>query len=95
MDDKIAKRHSRVANDSPSPPPRERGRIAGGAFANPERLGSSPRGMRRPLSLRERVRVRGNQMPPTKTAGRILQAQPDWLPELMACGAKKKFPATF
>ncbi len=34
-----------------------------------------------PLSLRERARVRGNETPPTKTAGRTLQAQLDRLPE--------------
>jgi len=33
------------------------------------------------LSLRERARVRGNQTLPTKTAGQILQAQLDRLPE--------------
>jgi len=33
------------------------------------------------LSLRERARVRGNETPPTKTAGRILPAQLDRLPE--------------
>src|SRR5229473_5592696 len=33
------------------------------------------------LSLRERARVRGNETPPTKTAGRILPAQLDWLRE--------------
>src|SRR5437899_12923141 len=36
-----------------------RGRTVRGAFANPERLDSSPRGMRCSLSLRERARVRG------------------------------------
>src|SRR6266852_1967225 len=95
MDNKIAKRHSRAAGDSPSPPPTGRGRIARRAFASPERLGSSPRGMRCPLSLRERARVRGNETPPTKTAGRILQAQLDRLPEPIACAAKNKFPAAF
>src|SRR6266568_5259734 len=58
-----------------------RGKIARHAFANPERLESSQRGMRRSLSLRERVRVRGNETQPTETAGRILQAQPNRLPE--------------
>src|SRR6266705_3165897 len=47
------------------------------ACANPERLDSSRRGMGCSLSLRERVRVRGNETPPTKTAGRILRAQLD------------------
>ncbi len=37
--------------------------------------------MRYSLSLRERARVRGNETPPTQTAGRILQAQLDRLPE--------------
>src|SRR5947209_7478704 len=45
------------------------GRIVRCAFANPERLDSSQRGMRCPLSLRERARVRGNETQPTKTAG--------------------------
>src|SRR6267378_7708 len=34
-----------------------------------------------PLSLRESAEVRGNETPPTKTAGRILPAQLDWLRE--------------
>ena len=34
-----------------------------------------------PLSLRERARVRGNETQPTKTAGRILPAQLDRLPQ--------------
>src|SRR5438445_11445279 len=33
------------------------------------------------LSLGERARVRGKETPPTKTAGRILQAQLDRLPD--------------
>jgi len=51
------------------------------AFANAVRLDSSQRRMRRPLSLGERARVRGKVMQPTKTAGRILQAQIDRLPK--------------
>src|SRR6266849_5969723 len=43
----------------------------------PRVLESSRRGMRCPLSLGERARVRGNETPPTKTAGRILPAQLD------------------
>jgi hypothetical protein len=44
----------------------------------------------RSLSLRERARVRGNETPPTKTAGPILQAQLDRLPQSVACGAQKQ-----
>ena len=62
-------------------PPLGRGRIDRRGFADQERLDSSGRGMRYSLSLRERVRVRGNETQPTETAGRILQAQPDRLPE--------------
>src|SRR5258708_4872374 len=47
----------------------------------PRVLESSRRGMRCPLSLGERAWVRGNETPPTKTAGRILPAQLDRLPE--------------
>jgi hypothetical protein len=67
-----------------------RGRIFRRACANPERLDSSQRGMRSSLSLRERVRGRGNQTQPTKTTGRILQAQFDRLPEPVACGTQKQ-----
>src|SRR6266568_3689497 len=63
------------------PSPLGRGRIASRARDNPERLHSSRRGTRCSLSLRERARVRGNETPPTKTAGRILQAQLDRLSE--------------
>src|SRR5713226_7610039 len=63
------------------PSPLGRGSVARRAFANPERLDLSPRGMRYSLSLRERVRVRGNGTPPTEAVGRILQAQLDRLPE--------------
>ncbi len=66
---------------SPRPSPNGRGRIVRRALGNPERLDSSQRGMRCSLSLRERVRVRGNETQPTKTAGPILQAQLDRLPE--------------
>src|SRR5713101_919641 len=41
------------------PSPCGRGRTVRCAFANPERLDSSPRGIRCSLSLRERARVRG------------------------------------
>src|SRR6266849_3556641 len=54
-----------------------RGRIVRRAFANPERLDSSQCGMRCSLALRERARVRGNETPQSRTAGRILQAQAD------------------
>ena len=57
------------------------GRIVRRAVANPERLDSSQRGRRSPLSLRERVRVRGSEVQPIKTTGRILQARFDRLPE--------------
>jgi hypothetical protein len=70
-----------VTSPSPRPSPWGRGRIARRAVVNPQRLDSSQRGMRRSLSLRERARVRGNQTQPTKTAGRILPAQPDRLPD--------------
>src|SRR5713226_3844108 len=63
------------------PSPSGRGSVARRAFANPERLDLSPRGMRYSLSLRERVRVRGNGTPPTETPRRLLQAQIDWLAE--------------
>src|SRR5229473_1663063 len=63
------------------PSPLGRGSVARRAFANPERLDLSPRGMRYSLSLRERVRVRGNGTQPTETARRLLQAQIDWLAE--------------
>ena len=66
------------------------GRIVRRAFANPERLESSQRGMRRSLSLRERVRVRGNETPPTKLAGRILRAQLDRLPEPVTCATQEQ-----
>ncbi len=56
-----------VASPSPRPSPPGRGRIVRRAFANPERLDFSQRGMRCSLSLRERARVRGNEAPPTKT----------------------------
>src|SRR5258708_11130288 len=46
----------------PSPRAQRRRRIVRRAFANPERLDSSQRGMRRSLFLRERARVRGNEM---------------------------------
>ena len=70
---------SSVASPSPRPSPLGRGRIARRVFANPERLDSSQRGTRCPLSLRERARVRGNETKPTETAGRILLAQLDRL----------------
>src|SRR5207245_778381 len=66
---------------SPRPSPAGRGRIVRRVFANPERLDSSQRGMRHPLSLRERARVRGKETPPSKSAGTILPAQLDQLPE--------------
>jgi len=62
-------------------PPQSRRRIVRRAFANPERLDPSQRGMRCSLSLGERARVRGNETQPTETAGRSLQAQLDRLPE--------------
>src|SRR5258708_14109416 len=55
--------------------------MGGRGFANPERLGSSRHGVRYSLSLRERARVRGNEAPPTKSTGRIFQAQLDRFPE--------------
>src|SRR6266446_9717665 len=61
--------------------PQSSGRIVHRAFANPERLDSWRRGIRRSLSLRGRVRVRGNETQPTKTAGLIVQAQLYRLPE--------------
>src|SRR5260370_10684592 len=75
-----------VPSPSPRPLPHRSGRIARRAFANPERLDSSPRGMRCSLSLREIVaarsaRVRGNGAQPTETAGRISQAQLERLAE--------------
>src|SRR6266702_2197618 len=75
---------------SPQPSPLGRGRISRRACANPRRLDSSRRGMRCSLSLRERVRVRGNEAPPTKSAGRILQAQLDRLSEPVACATQKQ-----
>src|SRR5713226_8282606 len=72
---------SSVASPSPRPSPLGRGRIVHRAFANPERLDTLPRGMRSSLSLGERARVRGNETEPTKTAGRIFEAQLDRLPE--------------
>src|SRR6266700_6153816 len=63
---------------SPRPSPNGRGRIVRRPLANPERLDSPQRGMRCSLSLR--VRVRGNETQPAKTAGRILQAQLHLLP---------------
>src|SRR6266849_5456027 len=76
----------RCSNFSPSPRPSPlgRGRIVRRAFANPERLDSSQRGVRCSLSLRERARVRGNETPPTQTAGRILQAKLERLPAARA-----------
>src|SRR5437899_7405261 len=70
----------RDCSPSPQPSPLGRGRIARRAFANPERVDSSQRGVWCSLSRRERARVRGKETPPTKTAGRILQAQLDLLP---------------
>src|SRR5229473_208506 len=70
-----------VASPSPLPSPLGRGRTVRGAFANPGRLDWLQRGTRCSLSLRERARMRGNQTLPTKTAGQILQAQLDRLPE--------------
>ena len=72
------------------PSPLGRGRISHRACANPERLDSPQRGMRCSLSQRERARVRGNETPPTKTAGRILQAQLDRFPEPMDCATQKQ-----
>ncbi len=45
------------------------------------------------LSLRERARVRGNETPPTKTAGRILQAQLDRLAESRLADISRAKPA--
>jgi hypothetical protein len=42
------------------------------------------------LSLRERVRVRGNEVQPAKLAGRILQAQLGRLSEPVACSTPKQ-----
>src|SRR5713101_8719230 len=42
------------------------------------------------LSLRERARVRGNETPPTKTAGRILPTQIGRFPELVDCATQKQ-----
>src|SRR6266849_7568180 len=42
------------------------------------------------LSLRERARVRGNETPPTKTAGRILPAQLDPFPESVDSATQKQ-----
>src|SRR6266852_8645152 len=46
--------------------------------------------MRCSLSLRERARVRGNETPPTKTAGRILPTQIDRFPESVDCATQKQ-----
>ncbi len=70
--------------------PQSRGRIVRRAFANPERLDPSQRGMRCSLSLRERARVRGNETQPTQTAGRILQAQLDRLPDSVTRATQKQ-----
>ena len=60
------------------------------AFARTERLDSSQRRMRCSLSLRERARVRGKETQPTKTPGRILQAQPDRLPQSVGRATQKQ-----
>ena len=75
---------------SPSPRPLPwGGRISHRACANPERLDSPQRGMRCSLPEGEGG-VRGNETPPTKTAGRILQAQLDRFPEPMDCATQKQ-----
>ncbi len=63
-------------------------RGAHGASENDARLEKTQDA--RSLSLRERVRVRGNETPPTKSAGRFLQAQLDRLPEPVACATQKQ-----
>src|SRR6266852_4252684 len=42
------------------------------------------------LSLREGAGVRGNETPPTKTAGRILPTQIGRFPELVDCATQKQ-----
>ncbi len=69
-----------VSSPSPRPSPLGRGRTVRCACPDPERLDSSPRGMRCSLALRERARVRGKATQLTKTAGGIRQAQFDRLP---------------
>src|SRR2546428_656149 len=74
-------------DEVPSPGGRER--IARQACANPEQLDSSQRGMRCSLSPRERARGRGNESQPTKTVGRILQAQLHRFPDSeLSCQAR-------
>src|SRR6266446_4936280 len=46
--------------------------------------------MRCSLSLRERARVRGNETPPTETAGRILPDQLDRFPETLDRATQKE-----
>src|SRR2546425_7476003 len=74
----------------PGPLLRAEGESPACAFANPERLDPSQRGMRCSLSLGERVRVRGNETQPSETVGRSLQAQLDRLPDCVTRATQKQ-----